>query len=561
MYIRTTSRKNGDGTEVRYYQLAHNFRDPATGRVQAKVIHNFGRADELDRGQLVRLCHSIARVCGLEVRDPLEQPVITPEKGILPDGVTMGLTRQVGVCLVVAGLWRRLGIEETLRKLTKSKRKDPRFEMALLAMTTNRLCDPQSKLGVWERWLQTVYLPGGEMLTLTNFYESMDFLYRHAPEIEKAIFFKTANLLNLEVDIIFYDTTTCSFTIDEEDDEVDGDGLRRWSRSKEGAWAPLIKIALAVTREGLPVRSWVFPGDTSDVVTVETVKADLRGWQLGRALFVADAGMNSDKNRQDLAASCGTYLLASRISGIPEIEEQVIGSHPNFQEITDNLHAQEVLVETGEAQRRYVLCYNPKEAIRQALHRQQVLQELEQELAKHKSRDATAKWAIRLLASGRFGKYLEITKEKTVAINQDAIRKAERLDGKWVLITNDKTISVQDAANGYKSLLVIERLFRSLKTVQIKVHPVHHWLSYRIVAHVKICVLALLLQRYAELTLQQPWRRIQETLATLQVTEFKTSSHSFLQRNEVPPKVATILKKLDISVPPQVLDVQSLPSL
>ncbi|MES0337885.1 MAG: transposase [Candidatus Magnetobacterium sp. LHC-1] len=103
---------------------------------------------------------------------------------------------------------------------------------------------------------------------------------------------------------MFYDTTTVSFSIDYEDD--DG-GLRKYGKSKDGGWSPQVVVALAVTREGLPVRSWVFPGNTADIKTVEQVKSDLKGWKLGRALFVADAGMNSEYNRQELAKACGKY--------------------------------------------------------------------------------------------------------------------------------------------------------------------------------------------------------------------------------------------------------------
>ena len=63
--------------------------------------------------------------------------------------------------------------------------------------------------------------------------------------------------------------------------------IRRYGNSKEGGWNPQVVVALAVTREGLPVRCWVFPGNTSDVATVTTVRKDLRGWQLGRTLFIA----------------------------------------------------------------------------------------------------------------------------------------------------------------------------------------------------------------------------------------------------------------------------------
>ncbi|MBM9538849.1 hypothetical protein JWG43_17420 [Desulfobulbus alkaliphilus] len=72
MYLRTTQRKNKDGTVTVYYQLAHSERHPETGKSSAKIIHSFGRADQVDREALVRLCRSIARVCGVTVVDPLD---------------------------------------------------------------------------------------------------------------------------------------------------------------------------------------------------------------------------------------------------------------------------------------------------------------------------------------------------------------------------------------------------------------------------------------------------------------------------------------------------------
>ncbi len=73
MYLRTTKRKNKDGSVVEYYQLARNVRHAETGSPVAEIIYNFGRADDLDRDVLVRLCRSIARVCGVEVHDPLDR--------------------------------------------------------------------------------------------------------------------------------------------------------------------------------------------------------------------------------------------------------------------------------------------------------------------------------------------------------------------------------------------------------------------------------------------------------------------------------------------------------
>lgn len=134
-------------------------------------------------------------------------------------------------------------------------------------------------------------------------YEAMDLLYEHADEVEKTVFFQVADLFNLEVDLIFYDTTTATFHVDQEDDPEQNPavGLRKFGHSKEGFWAPQVVVALAVTRQGIPVRSWVLPANTADVATVARVRADLRGWNLGRTMFVADSGINAEENRQELA--------------------------------------------------------------------------------------------------------------------------------------------------------------------------------------------------------------------------------------------------------------------
>ena len=475
-------------------QLAHNERHPVTRKPVAKIIHNFGRADELDRDQLVRLCRSIARACNVDIIDRLDPKLpLTSELG-LPSDLKMHRCYQYGVPLLAEAIWHRVGIDALMTGICKRNNLRAPYERALFAMVANRLCEPQSKLGLWDRWLPTVYLPSCWDLKLGQMYEAMDLLYDHVEEVEKHVFFQTANLFNLKVDLIFYDTTTAGFSIDCEDE------IRRFGHSKEGTWSPQVVVALAVTPEGLPVKSWVFPGNTADVSTVQRVRADLRGWDLNRTIFVADSAMNSKDNREQLARACGKYLLATRMASILEVKHEVLGKRGRYHIIRDNLHAKEVIVGDGERRRRYILCYNPKEAERQKRHRAEVVRFLEEELARHPKPDATARWAIDLLASLRFKRYLSVTKGGMIRIDRGAIREAARYDGRWVIETNDDSISLEDAACGYKGLMVIERCFRSLKKTQIKMSPVHHWTARRIEAHVKICVLALLMERLAELT-------------------------------------------------------------
>jgi transposase len=363
------------------------------------------------------------------------------------------------------------------------------------------------------------------------------------------------------VDLVFYDTTTVAFSVDTGDEEWEGstDSLRQYGRPNGGSWSVQMVVALAVTREGLPVRSWVFPGNTTDVTTVAKVKRDLKGWKLGRALFVGDGGLNSEENRHELAKACGTYLLATRMDSVKEVKAEVLSRPGRYRKVSDNMHVKEVVVGgDGVRRRRYLLCYNPKEAKRQRDRRKQVVQQLKQELARHRNMSVTAQWAIDLLASPRTKRYLSITSQGEIRLDRKAIQQAARTDGKWVVQTNDDTLKPEDAACSFKGLAVIERCFRTLKRTQLKLEPVHHRLSRRIEAHVKICVMALLIERVAELACEQPWSRIHPVLSRLQATEVHTSSHLFFRRNEASPELRQVLKKLAIPLPISILSISPL---
>ena len=117
---------------------------------------------------------------------------------------------------------------------------------------------------------------------------------------------------------------------------------------------------------------------------------------------------------------------------------------------------------------------------------------------------------------------------------------------------------MQDAASGYKGLMAIERCFWSLKRTQIKLTPMFHWLPRRIETHVRICVLALLIDRVAEIACQQPWSQIRRHLQMLQVTEFFSLKHRFFRRNEMTPEVSQMFKTLNIPVPKSILSVENL---
>jgi len=554
MYLRTTQRRNKDGSVVRYYALAENVRHPDKGYVEARVVHNFGRADRLDRAALERLVASIRRVLG----GGGGGPVATGAAGAA--GVAIEASFGLGVVHVAKALWARLGIGEAVQARLDERQLTAPHATALLAMVAQRLDRPGSKLACHERWLDRVWLPEARDLGLHRLYRALDLLAEHGDAVERAVFWRAADLFKLDVDLVFYDATTAWFETDEED--VAGrewrglafEPLRRRGHSKEGRdHDPQVVIALAVTRDGVPVRSWVFPGATPDVTTVQKVKDDLRAMRLGRVLFVGDAGLYSKANLAELAKGAGRYVLAAPIGRVREIREEVLAHPGRYADITPSLRAKEVVLGEGERRRRYVLCLNEEEADKQRRHRAEILALLEAELASLKADHPKA--ACRLIASKRFGPYLSQDDDGRPYLDQAKVRRAEQLDGKFVLTTNDDTLSVTDIALGYKGMWVIENCFRKMKTTGLEVRPMFPWMPHRITAHVKLCVLALMIQRTAEIATGLPWRRLAGTLERLKAVRYTSEGRTFVQATTVSPDLAEVLEKLDIPAPKTILAV------
>ena len=127
------------------------------------------------------------------------------------------------------------------------------------------------------------------------------------------------------------------------------------------------------------------------MATVAKVKADLKGWKLGRALFVGDGGLNSEENRHELAKACGTYVLASRMGSVAEIKGEMLSRPGRYRSVSDNLYVKQVVVgSNGIRRRRYLVCYNPQEVKRHQHRRHEIVAQLQAELARHKSHKATA---------------------------------------------------------------------------------------------------------------------------------------------------------------------------
>jgi transposase len=559
MYLRVTERRNRDGSSIAYYALAENVWNAAAKRSEVRVVHSFGRADRIDKAALQRLVASINRVIDTDAADalPLRGKTALPE-------IEIDAVFELGIVLAARSLWEALDIGEAIRtRLARAGLAAP-HEIALFAMATQRLDDPDSKLGCAARWLpDVVWLPEAGQLMVDQLYRALDFLAVWSEEIERDVFLRSADLLRLDVDLIFYDTTTAYFEIDEPDAHAELWGgrlfapLRQRGHSKDDHDGnPQVVIALAVTRDGMPVRSWVLPGNTADVTTVARIKQDLHAWRLGRCLFVGDAGMYSADNLAELSRGLGRYVLAVPMRRVGEVEAEVLSRPGRYRKVADNLEVKEVWVGTGERRKRYVLCFNPTEAERQRQHRAQVLSELEAELRLLDERaEDHPKAACALMASRRWGRYLRPDSRGRPQLDAAKVKAAAKFDGKWVVITNDETLTAEDVALAYKGEAIIESCFRRMKQTGLEVRPMFHWRARRIEAHIKLCVLALQMQRTAEIRTGLPWARIAHLLAGLKAVRYRSESRTIVQRTKIAGELADLLKKLGMPIPKQLLAV------
>ncbi len=564
MYLRESRRRNKDGTVVSYLQLAHNERHPRTGSPVAKVIHNFGRADLVDREALRRLVASISRFL-----EP-EQAVAAAAAG----QVEVLEARRMGGSWVLGRLWERLEIGQAICRVASGRRLDGRAaERVIFALVAQRALEPASKLAA-TRWVaERVFIEDCPGFSDDAAYRAMDFLLGALEEIAAEVFASVAHLLNLDVDIVFVDTTSTYWEMEvaaelaETAAEDDGDddslpeeaGARLFGHSKDHRDdLPQVVIAMAVTRDGIPVRCWTFPGDTGDQKIIRKVKDDLGGWNLRRLVWVADRGFASAANRAYLARGGGHYIHAEKLRGTNAEAAAALARQGRYRAVAGNLRVKEVWVpsrDAGERAERFVVCHNPEQAERDRLVRGRLLTPLEGLI------DGSDAWTQRkrdelagsLKDKPGLRRFLRRTPRGLLRIDKAAIKREASLDGKWLLRTNDETLTPDDLAAAYKQLIAVERGWRDMKGA-LKLRPVYHYREDRIRAHVQLCWLALLLIRVAETATSDTWRNLRHELDRMHLVTLATADGRVAQRSAATPGQQAILQAMGLPEPPKFFD-------
>jgi Transposase DDE domain len=561
MFLREVRRRNKNGSQVSYLQLVHNEWDAAAQASRTKILYSFGRTDQVDLAAIERLIASLSRLL-----DPA-----AALRATVSSELTFLESRPLGGAHVLDGMWQRLGIDKVMGGLLKGRRRDPRVERVLFALVANRALDASSKLAAAGWVNDDVHIDGLPTVSDDACYRAMDWLLEIKDALEREVFWQVATLLDLEVDLLFFDTTSTYFELDEPDPPVARDergtalpdtttdgatkaGFRTYGKSKDHRDdLPQVVVGMAVTRSGIPVRVWCWPGNTPDSALIRQVKQDLRDWTLARVIWVADRGFASAENRRYLRRGDHHYIIGERLRSGSAEATAALSRQGRYQQVAGNLRVKEVRISDHE---RFVICYNPDQAERDAATRARLVAQLTELIDGADKLPTTKRAELRGVISTKPGlhRYLRVTPSGLLRIDKQAVKAETNLDGKYLLRSSDPHLGAEDIALGYKQLLQVERGWRDMKQV-IDLRPVYHRLEERIRAHVVLCWLALLLIRIVENATGTTWRSLTAELNRLHVITFTGPDGTFRQRTELTKPQRDIYATLQLDPPGKIIEL------
>lgn len=496
MYTRIT-RSGGRS----YLQIVEGFRTEAG--VRQRVVANLGRVDQLTDKRLEPLIHGLQRALGR-----------VPEAAPVPEYDT---ALAFGDVYALNALWSELGFGDAIRRALRSSRRSFDAEALVRAMVFNRLCAPDSKLGCLE-WLETVSIPGmPDGVTHDQLLRTMDALMDRADAVETRVAAQLRPMLDQQLSVVFYDLTTVRI---HGEGEV-ADDVRAFGMNKEtGRIERQFVLGVVQSADGLPLMHTVHAGNVSETRTLRGMLDQvLARFDVERVIVVADRGLLSLDNLAELATVAET--TQRQLQFILAVPARRYGERGGTLDrlVFDPDRAS--LAEGQFAGHRLIVAHDPRRAAEQSAKRRARIADVEAFAAKlvakldaqdegqtTRGRKASDRGAFsrfqQAVADAELTRFIKADYHAdrfSYDRDEEAIRAAERYDGKLVLLTNVNDFKPEQIVERYKSLADIERGFRVLKS-DLDIAPVFHRLPDRIRAHALICFLALVLYRVMRLRLK-----------------------------------------------------------
>ena len=532
MFVRI-KRSVHKGREYQYLQIVESVRQGQ--KVRQRVIGNLGRVDVLLAGDgLDKLIRSLVKFSRrLRVLEAGEEA-----------GVDSCRAKVWGPALVFGRLWERQGLPELLFKLSEGRRFRFDLERVSFALSLQRLCEPGSDLQGSE-WVKGVECPGFDGIELQHMYRTVSWLFDVRHDLERELFFRDRDLFNRDLDLVFLDTTSTYVYRDQETEWT----RRGYSRDKRPD-LPQLVLCVAVDRGGWPISWEVFPGNTADVKAFEKTIAKFRErFHIGRVSIVADRGMMSKRTIKLLAgdeAAPYDYILGCRLRGDKEVGEEVLSRGGRYHEVSKTLKVKEVVVEG----RRYIVCRNDEEALKDAAARESIVERLREKLEAGEHKSLVGNLGYRRFLKGEKGSW---------RIDEEAVKRDARFDGVFVLRTN-MGLAASEIAAAYKGLWRVERTFREQKST-LQVRPIYHHQDETRIGHLVASFLALRLEvdlqkRLEERGVAAPWPRLMRDLKKVKAVHIALEGIPYIVRTDLEGFAHDAFLGAGVRIPPRVTQLQ-----
>jgi len=509
MFLRS-KRNVINGVSYEYLQIVRSYREG--GKVRQQVIANLGRREALAAsGELDGLLRSLGRF----------SEKLRVVEAVRTSGLAARHSRQWGPALVFGRLWEKQGLPDLLAELAQDRKFEFPVERVGFALARQRLCCPVSDLAGSE-WVKTVEAPELQSLALQHFYRTVAFLAGVREELESKLFRRDLNLFNQTLDVVFLDTTSLYVYRDTET-AWRKRGYFRDRRPHLPQWV----LCVAVNASGWPIAWEIFPGNTADQKAMERIVDALRTrFHIGKVTVVADRGMISQdtiKLLTERQQAPFDYVLGCRLRRQKEVSEEVLARGGRYQPVAPNLEVKEVRV--GE--RRYIVCRNPLEAQKDAAVREAILEKLKKKVEKQGPQA--------LIGNRGYARFLKVA-QGSVTINEEAVKRDARLDGKFVLTTNTG-LPAAEVAQTYKGLWRVERTFREQKST-LEVRPIYHQNDTNSIGHIVASFLALRLEvdvqhRLEERQIEVSWPDLMRDLKQVQSVHLELDGQRYQLRTDM----------------------------
>ena len=543
MFIKTT-RSGG----YEYIKLVESYRE--NGTTKHRVLYNFGRADLIKCNKsfitaIKKLCEIIEIPLGTEAN----------KKAVL-DGCSEATLYNYGY-LAYLRLWKRLGIEECLKNQHHSYKIEYPLAETVFLMAVQHLLEPRSKLSTYNHQNRYFNL---EEIPLQHLYRALDVLSERKEHIESGLFEHNYELVNKNVDVIFYDVTTFEF------ESIIADDLRNFGYSKACKFNEVqVVMGMIIDANGMPIGYELYPGNTFDGKTIVAALANIkRRFGIDRVIIVADRGINNKLNLCLIKDAGYGYIMASKIRGMSKaMKEQILDAN-GFVTVNDKMGNEDFRYKTLPYENKFedengekhclsenlIISYSTKRAKKDKADRERLVEKAK-ELLKNPEK-------INVANKRGYKKYINqkepdnpITWElATEKITKDAI-----FDGYYGIQSSEKQMTPTDIMEVYHTLWKIEESFRIMKST-MEVRPIFHWKPKRIEGHFVVCFLSFLMERAMENMLKDEKdelisspQRIQESLNTMQLASILTPDGELFIKAKNDPLCNKIFKLLKMDLP------------